>query len=351
MMRRKLTVIILALCMVMASGCGKKADAGAAGNGGAPGDATQGAEASGDTDADAPDGSADTGMSDADGAEAAGNTDADEPDGDGAGAGGVDADGSASDTDGDSAAVMKLRIVDGAETGNLVLAGDGAGEVYTLSVGDDDVEIYVDGMLSAPSMLEDGMMVEIRYTGGIDEVFPAQIGSGSIESITASGRGTSQNPLGGYYDLCGLYLQVLEDLWNVDSGLNEGAAYVSVDLSGAPGELTEGEKAAVAWIFACAHDAEMLTLTYEELVQQGYLSEYGESEDDGPKYYEWQDGVLFTITPAESDGAEVYSLSVLQFDAEKWRSPLGAYFFVDCKAVWSESGSWKNYSVGAEEIS
>lgn len=362
MMRRKLTVIILALCMVMASGCGKKADAGAAGNGSAPEDSTQGVEASDntDTDADAPDGSADTGMSDADdpaqGAEAVGNTDADEPDGNGAGAGGVDADGSASDTDGDSAAVMKLRIVDGAETGNLVLAGDGAGEVYTLSVGDDDVEIYVDGMLSAPSMLEDGMMVEIRYTGGIDEVFPAQIGSGSIESITASGRGTSQNPLGGYYDLCGLYLQVLEDLWNVDSGLNEGAAYVSVDLSGAPGELTEGEKAAVAWIFACAHDAEMLTLTYEELIQQGYLSEcylseYGESEDDGPKFYEWQDGVLFTITPVESDDVEVYSLSVLQFDAEKWRSPLGAYFFVDCKAVWSESGSWRNYSVGAEVIS
>lgn len=81
------------------------------------------------------------------------------------------------------------------------------------------------------------------------------------------------------------------------------------------------------------------------------MSEYGEFGDEEHKAYEWADGVLFSITADESGGNEVFSLPVLKFDAEKWRSPLGAYFFEDCKAVWSESGSWGSYSVGAEAIS
>lgn len=242
---------------------------------------------------------------------------------------------------------LTLRIVDGAETGNLVLAGESAGEVYTLYVGDTD--IFMDGMLSSASVIEDGMLAEIRYTGGIMETWPGQIGN--VESVSVYSKGTRLNPLGQYYDLCGLYLQVLNDLWDVDSGLNGGSVYVSVDLSEAPGDLTEGEKEAIAWVFAGAHDVMPLTLTYQELAEQGYLSEYGEFADDEPKFYEWADGVLFSITARESEGPESYSLPVLRFNAEKWRSPLGAYFYEDCKAVWAESGSWGSYSVGAELIS
>lgn len=83
------------------------------------------------------------------------------------------------------------------------------------------------------------------------ETYPAQLGG--LSRIRAYSLGTEQNPGGTYYDLCGLYLQVLNDLWDADAGLNSKIQYVSVDLSQAPGGLTEAEKAAVAWRFAGQH--------------------------------------------------------------------------------------------------
>lgn len=344
-MKKKLAAVLIALCMIAAAGCGGKEDDGLSGNG-----VTDGQEENGDNGDAGVDGGAVPG---AEGEESGNGTDPSGQEGGDPEAGGsgnalpgAEDPGAGADSE-DPVELLTLRIVDGAETGNLVLAGEGAGEVYTLSVA--GAEIYLDGGLSLATVLEDGMLAEIRYTGGIMETFPAQIGN--VVSISVFSRGTEKNPMGTYYDLCGLYLQVLNDLWDVDSGLNGGAAYVSVDLTEAPGDLTPGEKAAVAWIFAGEHGAEALTLTYQELAEQGYLTEYGEFGDEEHKAYEWTDGVLFSITKEESGEKEVFSLPVLKFDAEKWRSPLGAYFFVDCKAVWAESGSWGSYSVGAEAIS
>lgn len=319
MMRKKLAAVLIVLCMAVTAGCGGKDGADKTGNG-ADGQAT-----------------------DTEGTET-GTDGTDDPT-----SGTNGADGAAADADGEDPqeVTITLRIVDGAETGNLILAGDGSGEVYTLSV--DGKDIFIDGALSNASVLEDGMLAEIRFNGNILETFPAQLCD--VRAVSVYSKGTEQNPLGGYYDLCGLYLQVLNDLWDVDSGLNEGTSYVSVDLSSAPGDLSEGEKQAIAWIFASAHDVMPLTLNYEELAEQGYLSAYGEFDDDDMIWYEWTDGVLFSITPKESEDLEVYSLPVLKFNAEKWRSPLGAYCFFDCKAVWSESDSREGYSVGAEMIS
>lgn len=253
---------------------------------------------------------------------------------------------------------LSLRIVDGAEDGNLLLAGEGYDSVYRIFLrsarregGTDVVDIseipvYLDGQPADAADLEDGMMVDIVFQGGVMESFPAQIGQ--ITSVSAYSRGTARNPGGNYYDLCGFYLQVLNDLWDVDEGLNGGAKYVSVDLSEAPGGLTEGEKMAVAWRFAELHQVESLMLSYEELLQEGYLTKVDLNEEY--QYYYWEDGLLFSITAREE--AEVsYSLPVLRFDAEKWRTPLGAYSFWDCTAVWPEMGTWSNYQIGAEMIS
>lgn len=321
----------MALCMVAAAGCGGKDSADGAGS-----SAEQPSVSDGEgvgtvgTDAPASGGNVENG---ADGQATA----------TGAKTNGTDGSTADADEENPQEVTITLRIVDGAETGNLILAGDGPGEVYTLSV--DGKDIFIDGALSNASVLEDGMLAEIRFNGIVLETYPAQLCD--VQAVSVYSRGTEQNPLGAYYDLCGLYLQVLNDLWDVDSGLNEGASYVSVDLSAAPGDLSEGEKQAIAWIFASAHDVMPLTLNFEELAGQGYLSVYGEFDD----WYEWTDGVLFSITPKESEDLEVYSLPVLKFNAEKWRSPLGAYCFFDCKAVWSEGGSWGGYSVGAEMIS
>lgn len=81
-------------------------------------------------------------------------------------------------------------------------------------------------------------------------------------------------------DRCGLCLQVLADLWEVDAGLNEDITQLGVDLSGFTG-LTEGEKAAVAYAFGMEHDILPVMGTWEELAEQGYI--------DMENLY-WEDG-------------------------------------------------------------
>lgn len=241
--------------------------------------------------------------------------------------------------------IWTLRLVDGADSGHLVLAGEGEHAVCTLDVA--NIPVYLDGAIADPSALEDGMAVELAFNGSVLDSCPGKLGE--VYSLTVHRLGTAESPGGGFYDLCGLYLQVLEDLWDRDAGLNGGAVYVSVDLSQAPGGLTEGEKSAVAWVFAQRHNAIPLTLTYDQLLEEGYLTEIT-PEGAGTKSYTWEDGLLFSITYDASREGEIYSLPVVAFDAQKWRSPLGAYFFSGCSAVWPEFGTWSGYNVGSEVI-
>lgn len=253
------------------------------------------------------------------------------------------------ETDG-TPAVLSLRIVDGADTGNLLLAGESAGDVYTLSA--DGIPVQLDGGTeeTGAGVLEDGMLIDVAYNGTVMETWPAQLGE--VFSITAWSRGTEKNPGGTCYDLCGLYLQVLEDLWEADAGLNsdDGLTFVGVDLSQAPGGLTEGETAALSWRFAEKHGKSPVTGTFDELAEQGYITSESLDGSDA-EFMQWEDGILFSITPAGEHADEAYSLPVLFFNAEKWRSSLGAYFFCDCSAAWAETGTWSGYSVGAEAIS
>ena len=238
--------------------------------------------------------------------------------------------------------VSHMKIVDGAESGNLVLAGETQG-VMTISVG--DIPVYLDGELADASVLMDGMTAEIRHAGEILETYPATFGN--VYGIHVYSIGTKNEPGGTFFDLSGLYLKVLEDLWEVDSGLNGGAEYVSIDLSEAPGELSESEQAAIAWIFGNKHGVMALSFTYEELIENGYLTAAGGSKD----LYQWDNGVLLSITAPENDDDPNFGLQVIKFDAMKWRSPLGAYFFSDCSAVWPQMGTWSDYNIGFEMIS
>ena len=251
--------------------------------------------------------------------------------------------------------ITSLRIVDGAETGQLVLAGERASDVYTLDM--QDIKVVLDGKKSDASALEDGMMAEIVHSGWIQTTYPGTFSD--VYEVRVYSLGNEKNPGGSYYDLCGLYLQVLEDLWNADAGLNNEIQYISVDLTDAPGNLTDGEKAAIAWIFGGRHGVEALTLTSEELKEQGYYTEIVYTgtglpmsvDDNRPKAYMWDDGVLFTIIDNMGQDAATYSLPVIKFNAWKWRTPLGAYFFSDCSAVWPQMGTWNSYNIEHEMIS
>ena len=162
---------------------------------------------------------------------------------------------------------MTLKIIDGAESGNLILAGVESKSVYILDA--TKVEILIDGNKEELEDLEDGMPLDVYCEGEFSNVpqkhdVPIDITS-FCKSISGYSIGTKRNPGGTCYDLSGLYLKVLEDLWEVDAGLNGDIKYISIDLSKAPGELTEGEKSAISYIFAKAHDKQCLQLTFEEL--------------------------------------------------------------------------------------
>ena len=216
---------------------------------------------------------------------------------------------------------MTCRIVDGAEEGSLLLAEGADGPyggtgIYTLSVG--DIPVTVDGQ--SGGALTDGMLVTVCWNGMVAESYPCQLGE--VYSLTASSEDTD--------DRCGLYLQVLADLWEVDPGLNESLEELAVDFSQLT-DLSESEKAALTWAFGSAHSLLPITGTWDELVEQGYIDK---------ENLVWNgSGCLFTLS-GDAEGG---------FEAQKWASGLGAYFFGECTAEQSEDGSW-TYTVGYEAI-
>ena len=150
---------------------------------------------------------------------------------------------------------------------------------------------------------------------------------------------------GGFNDLCVLYLQVLEDLWAVDPGLNESITLLGVDLVAT--SLSPAEQSAVAWRFAQNHGLTLVAGSMEELQEQGYLTMDEPGKLD--TLYHWEDGCLFTIRELMLDGV-YHGLRPLKFNAMKWSGGLGAYVFTDCSAVQSGSGRWSEYTVGAHAV-
>ena len=286
-------------------------------------------------------------------------------------------------------AYLTCRIVDGAEDGILLLAEldrplgehedhrhDGK-SVYRLSLNgtrgkeeiqsdgttlsvdlaNNGISVYLDGQPASAADLRDGMPLEVAFNGLVLETFPAQLGE--VYSVSGYSIGTPQCPGGSYYDLCGLYLQALDDLWKKDPALNENISKISLDLTQAPGGLLESEQSALRWRFGELHGVEVLDLTFEELRDQGYLTTSPlstpapkeEGADLSNLRYSWEDGCLFSIRANGSHGAECYALPTLFFDVEKWRTPLAAYCLYDCSALWPETGTWDGYNIGSEMIS
>ena len=225
---------------------------------------------------------------------------------------------------------QQLRLIDGAGTAQLVLAGETEGELYTVSTG--EMTVFLDGEPAAASDLKNGMLLTLDPGSTLLETWPAQIVGGTFR---AHGDVDKKADHG---DLAGLYLQVLEDLWTEDSGLNGDITYISVDLENAPGGLTDGEKAAVAWIFAGRHNAQPLTLGFEALKENGYVK---------PNELYWENGLLFSIKASEKGGN---SASKITFDAQKWRSGDGAIFFTACTAKRGDGIAWEPYQPGGFAI-
>lgn len=230
---------------------------------------------------------------------------------------------------------------------NLLLAKtDGnSADVYTLSLR--DAELTLDGNAfdrnepgayqALPDQTLIGTLLEVAYDLVL-ETYPGQLAEVTAVNIRSDG----------FDDRCALYLRVLNDLWAVDEGLNSDVTAVSVDLSQT--SLTESEQAAVAWAFGGEHGiSQVLSLNYEQLAAEGYITGTDPDSDGIPC---WEDGCLFTITEQETGDNELNGArNTVTFDAQKWRSALGAYFFADCTAEQALDGHWGDYTVGSEAIS
>ena len=252
------------------------------------------------------------------------------------------------ETPGESAepAGEMFRIVREEKDGLLLArVGGGPADVYTLSL--PDTGVTLDGEAfdreeprayqALPGSTLTGALAEITY-GTVLETYPGQLGGVTAVNIYSDG----------FDDRCALYLRVLDDLWNVDGGLNGGVTSVSVDLSQT--SLSESEQAAVAWAFAGEHGiSDPLTLSHEELAAEGYLTGADPDSDGMPC---WENGCLFTIAEQESENhVQNGARDTVTFDAQKWRSALGAYFFCDCTASQDIDGRWGDYTVGSQAIS
>ena len=233
------------------------------------------------------------------------------------------------------------------EKDGLLLArvGGGPADVYTLSL--PDTGVTLDGEAfdreeprayqALPGSALTGALAEITY-GTVLETYPGQLGGVTAVNIYSDG----------FDDRCALYLRVLDDLWTVDEGLNSDITAISVDLSQT--SLPESEQAAVAWAFAGEHGiSQVLSLNYEQLAAEGYLTGTEPDSDGMPC---WEEGCLFTIAEQESENhAQNGAGDTVTFDAQKWRSALGAYFFCDCTASQDIDGRWGDYTVGSQAIS
>ena len=243
------------------------------------------------------------------------------------------------------------------ETFRLVDAGDGgrsavlakmdgrAGDVYTLDIFSVE-DVTIEGYTQEQMALLDwsptpGALVEVTWDGTVMESYPAQFGDVTAVRILEDG----------FNDLCRLYREVLNDLWETDPALNEDITELGVDLSKT--SLEASEQSAVAYAFGMDHGLMPVEGTYQELVDQGYI--------DGENLL-WEDGCLFSIKetqdqdpvafslPCVGPGDEIPDYNGVRFDAEKWRGGTGAYSFTNCTAA-SVDGHWSVYTVGAEAIS
>jgi hypothetical protein len=222
------------------------------------------------------------------------------------------------------ATILSARIMDIQESTLLLanVADDaGSADIYTLNAA--DIPVIEANQLADASSLQPGMLVDIAYNGLVMESYPMQLGG--VSGIYIRDQGD---------DIAGFYQTVINDLYDADPGLNDGLEVLAFDLSQVV-NLTAAEKSALVYLIGNDYGLPTIQGTFDELAGQGYI--------DKENLY-FPTGILFTIIDTPREGGNTFT-----FDAKKWRSGTGAYFFNDCTAT-KQNGAW-TYTVGSEAIS
>ena len=222
----------------------------------------------------------------------------------------------------DAEAVLIAKVIDINEKSILLanMAEDaGHADIYRISV--DGIDIITDNGKQDIKDLNRGMLVDIAFDGMVLDSFP--MGLSNIEGIYIKDQRE---------DFSGLYKAVIADLFKVDPGLNDNINILAFDLTGV--NMAEAEKTAFIHLMGEIYDLGTIAGTYEALCEQGYINK---------EQLYFEKGLLFTIEDEPMSGDR------FSFNATKWRSGKGAYYFHDCTAIKSQDG-W-SYTIGAEMIS
>lgn len=122
-------------------------------------------------------------------------------------------------------------------------------------------------------------------------------------------------------DIIGAYTTVIDKLYNEDMALNHDIKYIAVDTS-LINNLSDDQKAILLKEVE-NYGYKVLDMTFEELVQEGYIEDL---------YFE--DGILFKIEDISK------SKNSITMNVSKWRSGLGAIGY-NGLVVKYKNGEWK----------
>ena len=217
--------------------------------------------------------------------------------------------------------VLRGEIID-VYDGSVLLCPEN-GELCTVGISGIPL-VGEDGAELSASDISVGMLVDVVFSGVVLETYPSQLSA--PDKLTVTGRSNG---------LVGFYFDAICDIIQDGAGLSENISVVSVDLSRAA-NLTDAQRAALAYMTGCKLGCDWLSLSYKELCDEGYI-------DSEALIFE--DGVLISASTADGSVKD----DRFDFDLEIWRSGLGAVFFKDCTAK-LKNGVW-SYEVGSYGIS
>lgn len=213
----------------------------------------------------------------------------------------------------------RFEIIDVREHSLLVC---GLNDRYSLyKAGHGPIREDVDGAVMEIADLKPGMIVELTWPGDVLESYPGQFCYEKLRVTEEKGSKELE-----------FYKRLLQDLAEVDPGLNEGMEQSFFDLSHVA-SLSENEKEGLAYIGGSYFGAMGITATQEELAELGVLDPVKGIEK----------GILITIEETSNKDNK------LNCNARKYRSGTGAYYFQNVEAVF-EDGEW-SYTIGSHTIS
>ncbi len=172
------------------------------------------------------------------------------------------------------------------------------------------------------SKIKPESIVKIGYDGMIMETYPAKLGD--VKYI----KFIEQKD-----DLVGLYEKAFDKLWETDKGLNMDIDILAFDLS-ITTNLTDAEKSSLIYVLGNKNGLETVSGTFDQLSENGYIDK---------ENLVFENGILFSFEVTKE------SKNSFMFNAKKWRSGIGAYFFQNCTAKKTKDG-W-NFKIGEEMIS